>query len=80
MFVSSPKRQNQLWNSYSLLFNRYTVFPSGVNRLKRDVNHSLPSGSELEKELSCTFTPLYALMECRGKTLRFNFKSEICNK
>jgi hypothetical protein len=52
------------------------TFFSELKRLGREVNHSSYSGSEVKNDWSCTSTPPYVFMSCRGKTLLY-FVSQV---
>jgi len=57
-FFSPPSRPVRLWGPLSLLSNRYRgLCPPGVKRLRREADHSPPSGAEVKNAWNYTSAP-----------------------
>jgi hypothetical protein len=59
---SVPGRSNRL----SLLHSVQTHISPSVKQLRCEADHSRPSGVKVKNGWSCTSTPPYAFMACRG--------------
>ena len=60
-FRTCPDRP---WDTPSLLYNGYRVFPGGKERPRRDADPSPPSSAVVKKEESYTSTPPMGLTAC----------------
>ena len=70
-FFSFPKRPDRPWSPPDLLFSGVPEFFPEIQQPRRQVNHPLPSSTEVKSECSYTSTPHLCLHGMDRKNLRF---------
>ena len=66
------KSSDRLWGPFGFLANGTGgVFPLGVERLRRETDHSPPTSSEIKKQWSYTSTPTVSLYGVDRDTCSF---------